>query len=190
MSRKAFTLAEVMVALVVAGLVVTMAYASVQAGLETAARIETAQAGDERETVARLLLARALRHTVPGTIGGEPVFVLQGATSGDELRFRTRGVSEPLGATELWEVSVTPSARGLRLSGFAVDNRARVFNTVLPRIAAVDVRVRGRDFRDSWFETWPVTDRSPAAVSIRFLNADGRPVGSPLAARIGLESNP
>jgi prepilin-type N-terminal cleavage/methylation domain-containing protein len=188
--RRAFTLVEVMVALTVTGLVIAMAYASVQAGLDTAARIETAQAGEERETVARSILVRAFRHAVSGTIGGEPVFVLLDVAGGDELRFRTRGVSEPLGASELWEVSLTPGPQGVRLSGFAVDDRAKSFEAVLPRIAAVDVRVRGRDYRDGWFESWPITDRSPVAVSIRFLSAEGRSVGAGLSTRVGLEGNP
>lgn len=188
--RKAFTLVEVMVALVVTSLVVTMAYASVQAGLDTADRIDGTQSGDERETVARSILSRALRHAVPGAIGGEPVFVLQDAPDGDELRFRTRGVSEPLGATEIWEITLAPAPEGVRLSGFAVDDRARTINSLLRRVTAIDVSVRGRDVRDGWYETWPAPDRSPVVVSIRFLDAQGRQVGTDLTSRVGFEGNP
>ena len=46
MKRNAFTLVEVMVALVVTGLVVSIAYASVQAGLDTSERM-TAASRDE-----------------------------------------------------------------------------------------------------------------------------------------------
>lgn len=190
MKRKAFTLVEVMVALVVTSMVVTMAYASMQAGLDTADRIDVAQSGEERETVARSILSRALRHAVPGGIGGEPVFILKEVGNSDELRFRTRGVSEPLGASEIWEITLTPSGEGVRLSGFAVDAPETTIHALLPRIAAIDVRVRGRDFRDGWFETWPAPDRSPVVVSIRFLDRQRRTVGSDLTTRVGFEGTP
>jgi len=54
----------------------------------------------------------------------------------------------------------------------------------------LSIHVQGRDFRDGWLETWNAPDRSPAAVSISFLNADGRVIGAPLMARVGLEGNP
>ena len=194
MRRNAFTLIEVMVAIVVTGVVVSLAYATMQAGFETSDRLALAQSGDEREIVARSILSRALRHAVPGTIGGSLVFVLrdqsEGTTLGDELRFRTRGVSEPLGASEVWEVSLVPSSEGVHLAAYAVDDTLRSLSAVLPRVRSIDVRVRGRDFRDGWLETWSVPDRSPVAVSIAFLSADNRMIGAPLVARVGLEGNP
>jgi len=188
--RKAFTLIEVMVALVVTGLVVSLAYASIQAGFETSDRLALARSGEEREIVARAILSRAIRHAVPGAIGGEPVFVLRDEAHGDELQFRTRGVSEPLGASEVWEVALHSSPDGVRVFGRALDDPTRTFSGLLPRVRAIDVRVRGRDFRDGWFESWSVPDRSPVAVWIAFLDADGRLVGAPLVARVGLEGNP
>lgn len=192
--RRAFTLIEVMVAIVVTGVVVSIAYATMQAGFETTDRLALAQSGDEREIVARSILSRALRHAVPGTIGGSPVFILrdrsEGAELGDELRFRTRGVTEPLGASEVWEVSLMPLPDGVHLDAYAVDDTVTRFSSVLPRLRSIDIRVRGRDFRDGWLETWSVPDRSPVAVSIAFLAADNRMIGAPLVARVGLEGNP
>lgn len=190
MKRRAFTLIEVMVALVVTGLVVSLAYATLQAGLDTTDRLAVARDGDEREIVARSLLTRALRHAVPGTIGGSPVFVLRDQPQGDELQFLTRGVSEPLGVSELWEISLLQTPEGARIAGHEVGNPARSFASTLRRVANVNVRVRGRDFRDGWLESWSAPDRSPIAVSIEFMNADGRRVGAPLLARVGLEGNP
>lgn len=190
MKRRGFTLLEIMVALVVTGLVVSVAYATLQAGFDTSDRMTNAQEGDEREVVARAMLSSALRHAVPGTIGGEPVFVLRDEPQGDGLRFLTRGVSEPLGASEVWEVSLLPGPLGTQFDGRQVDHPSRSFTTLLRRVHALNVRVRGRDFRDGWLETWNAPDRSPAAVSISFLNADGRVIGAPLMARVGLEGNP
>ena len=190
MKRRGFTLIEIMVALVVTGLVVSLAYATLQAGFDTSERMTNAQLGDEREIVARTMLSNALRHAVPGTIGGEPVFVLLDDARGDGLRFLTRGVSEPLGAGELWEVSLLPGSDGALFGAHQVGNPSRSFTTLLRRVNALSVRVRGRDFRDGWLETWNAPDRSPAAVSISFLHADGRVIGAPLMARVGLEGNP
>jgi prepilin-type N-terminal cleavage/methylation domain-containing protein len=188
--RAAFTLIEVMVALVVTGLVVSIAYASVQAGFETSDRLAAAQSGTERELIARAMLSRAIRHAVPGALGGQPVFLLRNQPLGDELAFRTRGVAEPNGASEVWEVGLISDAEGLRVTGHAADDPSQSFSALLPRIQRVDVRVRGRDFRDGWFEDWPFVDRSPVAVTIAFLDASGRPLGAPLVARVGLEGNP
>jgi prepilin-type N-terminal cleavage/methylation domain-containing protein len=188
--RNAFTLVEVMVALVVTGLVVSIAYASVQAGLETSDRMAAARTGEERERVARALLSRAIRHAVPGAIGGQPVFVLRDQPSGDELIFRTRGVSEPLGAAGVWEVALVQTQDGMRLTGIAVGDSSVTFTTLLPRMRRIDVRVLGRDVRDGWFENWPFMDRSPVAVTIAFMDENGRPIGTPLVSRVGLEGNP
>jgi len=189
-NRRGFTLIEIMVALVVTGLVVSVAYATLQAGFDTSERMTNAQHGDEREVVARTMLSNALRHAVPGTIGGEPVFVLRDDARSDGLRFLTRGVSEPLGASEVWEVSLLPSPEGARFDAHQVGNPSRSFTTLLRRVNAVNVRVRGRDFRDGWLESWNAPDRSPAVVSISFFTVDGRVIGAPLMARVGLEGNP
>ena len=187
MSRRAFTLIEVMVALVVTGLVVSVAYATLQAGLDTSDRLAVARDGNEREIVARSLLTRALRHAVPGTIGGAPVFILRDQARGDELQFLTRGVYEPLGVSELWEISLLQTPEGIRIAGRDLGNPARSFASTLRRVANLNVRVRGRDVRDGWLDSWNAPDRSPVAVSIEFMNADGRRIGAPLTARVGLE---
>jgi prepilin-type N-terminal cleavage/methylation domain-containing protein len=188
--RRAFTLVEVMVALVITGLVVSMAYASVQAGLDTAERLTLAQQGEEREVVARTLLTRALRHALPGTLGGQPVFVLRDQPNGDALAFQTRGVVEPHGASSVWEVSLEPNLQGLRLSGRITDGSGASFSALLRRVRRVDVRVRGRDARDGWFHVWNFPDRSPVAVAITFFDARGQQLGASVTSRIGLEGNP
>lgn len=188
MRRRAFTLIEVMVALVVTGLVVSIAYASLQAGFETSDRLTAARSGEEREIVARALLSRAIRHAVPGALGGQPVFVLRNSPLGDELAFRTRGVGEPNGASEIWDVELINAANGVRFNGRAADAAGRSFATVLPRVQRIDVRVRGRDIRDDWFAEWPFVDRSPVAVMIAFFDSVGR-AGPPLIARVDLEGN-
>jgi prepilin-type N-terminal cleavage/methylation domain-containing protein len=189
MTRRAFTLVEVMVALVISGLVVTLAYATMQAGLETSGRLEVAQSGEEREIVARAIITRAIRHAVPGTIGDRPVFVLRNQPTGDALTFSTRGVGEPNGASAVWEISLDSNGDTVHFRGHAVDDPAQSFSAELPRVHAIDVRVMGRDVRDGWFEDWPFVDRSPVAVNIAFLDATSRMIGAPLVVRVGLQGN-
>ena len=189
MKRRAFTLVEIMVALVVTGLVVSLAYATVQAGLDTAERLTIVQAGEEREAVARTLLATALRHALPGTIGGQPIFVLRDQPDGDELTFRTRGIAAPYGATASWDVALRSSDDGVIITGIATNDTNKSYAARLPRVRRIDVRVMGRDARDGWLTTWDFFDRSPVAVSIAFIDKQGRQIGVPLIARVGLEGN-
>lgn len=186
MRRHGFTLLEVMVALVVTGLVVSMAWAAAQAGLDTEGHLARVRDHEERELVARTMLAGAFRHAVPGTIGGAPVFVLRDGPS-DELTFQTRGVTEPLGASGRWEVTLLAMDAGLLVAGRPMEGDGAAFSVTLPRARAVNVHVRGRDARDGWLESWPAPDRSPAAVRVQFLDDGGRAVGAPLLARVGRE---
>lgn len=189
MRPRAFTLIEVMVALVISGLVISLAYATMQAGFETSDRLATAQGGAEREVVARAMITRAIRHAVGGTIGGQPVFVLRNQSGNDGLIFRTRGVAEPNGASAVWEVSLTSDGEKVHVSGHAANDPEQSFSAALPRVRGLDIHVLGRDARDGWFEDWPFVDRSPVAVSIAFLDSNGRIIDAPLVARVGLEGN-
>ena len=189
MRRQAFTLVEVTVALVISGLVVSLAYATMQAGFETSDRLAAEQSGEEREVVARAMLTRAIRHAVPGSLGGQPVFVVRNHSVGDAITFNTRGVAEPNGASAVWEVSLTSDDEGVRFSGHAVDFPSHSFSAELPRVRGIDIRVMGRDARDGWLEDWPFVDRSPVAITIAFLDAKSRIIGAPLVARVGLEGN-
>jgi prepilin-type N-terminal cleavage/methylation domain-containing protein len=195
MRRRAFTLIEVMVAIVVTGLVVALAYTAAQAGFDTEERTARVRTGSEADAVGRAMIGNALRHALPGIIGGDTVFALEAYRVNDRalvgLRFLTRGVIEPFGATGTWEVTVRPGSEGLRIEGRPVDSRdtAPITGT-LPGVRAIEVRVRGRDARQGWLDAWVSPDRSPAAVAITFLDAAGQSTGAPLVARVGLEDNP
>jgi hypothetical protein len=183
------------VAIVVTGLVVALAYAAAQAGFDTEERTARVRAGSEGDAAGRAMIGDALRHALPGIIGGDTVFALEPRQVNDRtlvgLRFLTRGVTEPLGATGTWEMTVRPGTDGLRIDARPLDARdAAPVVGILPGVRAIDVRVRGRDARQGWLDEWPSPDRSPAAVAITFLDAEGRPTGAPLVARIGLEGRP
>lgn len=197
MKRRAFTLMEVMVALVVTGLVVSLAYAAAQVGFDTNDRLERARDGAEAEAIGRALLSNALRHTLSGVRGGEPVFevseIRDGSRTGDALRFLSRGVVEPHGVTTVWEVSLAGGPDGVRLEARPIErDDVAPLVALLPHARAFDVQVRGRDAREGWLDTWVSPERSPVAVSITWLDAGGHvvPGSAPLIVRIGLEANP
>jgi len=194
--RRGFTLVEVMVALVVTGLVVSLAYVAAQAGFDTDDRIARARDGAESETVGRALIADALRHALPGIRGGPPVFELadaraDGGEGSDSLRFLTRGIAPPHGTSGAWEMWLAPGSRGLLVRARPVEDAAApVVQAELPNVKAIDVRVLSRDSRDGWLSAWNDTERSPVAVSLAFLDRNGRVIGAPLVVRVGLEGNP
>lgn len=188
-ARPAFTLLEVVVALVVTAAVVLLAYGTVAAGTDAGERLARADAGARAEIAARTLLHDALRHAEPGVSGDDTAFVLETATDAagrpaDRLRFFSRGVVPPLGAGGRWAVSaaVTPGA-GLELLAVPADvpNRAAV-RVVVPGVTSVRVRVLARS-GGAWEGAWPTVSAVPAAVLLTFADRAGEPVGPPLVAR-------
>ena len=196
MRRRGFTLVEVMVALVVTGLVVSLAYMAAQAGFDTDERLTRAHEGVESEAVARSLIADGIRHALPGIRGGPAVFEVSEVRTANggvsaALRFLTRGIVSPFGVSGAWEVTLAPGRRGLEIHARATgDAEPGSIDADLPNVASLDVRVLSRDSREGWLHSWSDVERSPVAVSLTFLDRDGRSRGAPLVARVGLEGNP
>lgn len=190
-SRRGFTLLEVLVALVITGLVVSLAYASAQAGFDTGDRLERHRSAGEAEVTARALLVDALRHAVPGVRGGPPVFELadRAGAQGDSLAFLSRGIIPPLGTSSTWLVSLSAGPSGLVLRAREADGAAAVTAELLG-ITALDVRVLGRGSLVAWSDEWNETGAAPQAVSLAFHSASGATVGTPIVVRLGLERTP
>lgn len=193
--RRGFTLLEVLVALVVSGLVVTLAYASAQAGLDTEARLDAHRGGRERAAAIRALLGDALRHQLEGIRGGEAVFVLSDrvATDGqeaDSLTFATRGIVAPYGTSAPWRVDAWRSHDTLRVAARPVDagDATPPVMAALPHVTAFDVQVLGRGLAAGWRGAWPDADVSPDAVALTVQRAAEEPLQ--LVIRRGLERAP
>jgi prepilin-type N-terminal cleavage/methylation domain-containing protein len=190
--RRGFTLVEVIVALSVTALVASLAYATVQAGLDTGERIRALRDGPDAEAAVRDLVSRALRHADHGGPGGGAVFVLVPGPlrAGPRLRFVTRGMETTPGASAAWVMSVGADRAGLLVEAFPMDEdrpplRARLASV---RDLVVQVAPAGPGF--SWRSDWPTPEDAPALVSLTFVGHDGRPRGAPLVARVGLEALP
>lgn len=195
MMRRGFTLIEVMLALFVTALVVTMAYGAMQGGLDTGTRLTAVRAGIEERAGAREVLANALRHAVPGVTGGPPVFELTDSLGPDglphdRLRFLTRGVVPPLGAGDAWAVSVVSDAHVVLDASTTAPREDGRLRGVFRGARGFDVRVLGAGHAARWMDRWDDPGLSPTAVSITFVGADGLPDGPPLVVRSTMETRP
>jgi len=180
--RRAFTLIEVLLALVITGLVVTLAYGTAQAGFDTQARLTEYRVMGESDAVVRSLLSDALRHAVDGVRGGEAVFdltdrSLSDGTPNDSLRFTTRGVVPPLGSSGSWSVEVWSAGGALHLSAYPETNAPGELAPVQAQLTGVrglDVQLLGRGMAAVWRDGWAERDVAPDAISFAVVRDGSR----------------
>jgi prepilin-type N-terminal cleavage/methylation domain-containing protein len=194
MSR-GFTVLEVMVALVVTGVVSLLAFGTLSTALDGEEQLERHRDVAEAQMIVRALLVDALRH--PPEEGGAAMNEMlleiddQVDPRGlpvDALRFRTRGMTHPLGASREWIVELAATPMGLRLLARpGADGDAAPVETLLGGVAGLDVRVLPRIDEPIWSERWESPGRVPAAVALDFLTETGEPASPALVVRAGWE---
>lgn len=195
--RAAFTLVEVMIALVVSGLVASLAYAAAQAGFDTEARVTELRDDVARDGVVRGVLADALRHQVDGVRGGAEVFALHDLVdaegrAADSLTVITRGIESPMGASATWQVVAWRDGDTLRIAGIPLDAGVSTpaFVMALGDVNRFDVQALGRGLAARWQESWPERDQAPDAFALQLAHTDARSSSEPLVVRRGLERAP
>jgi len=191
-NRRAFTLLELIVSIVVAGIIALLAYASASAGFDTRDALERYRTTAEAELRARSLITDAFRHASDEGDAGVPALELldgmdPGGLPADQLTFLTRGVLPPLGASTLWSVMLTPSAKGLSLRAAPVGSSTGAVTARLPNVRGLDVQVMALADQ-AWSSSWPASRQLPAAVRLTLYDASGSTIGSPIVVRLGLES--
>lgn len=194
-SRKGFTLLEVVIALVITGLVVTLAYAAVQGGIDTRDRLTRHRDNTETLVTVRSMIRDALRHAVPGVPGGPEVFSLVNRTSADgraadSIAFLSRGVSAPYGTSSAWRVSVSVDSAGLHFAA-TPDGRSteEAVSATAHGVTGLDVRTVGRGVVSVWTNAWSDPGVAPQAVALAIGDA-GSTSFTPLVARLYLERMP
>lgn len=191
--RRGFTLVEVLVSLVVSGLVVSLAYASLQGGLDTRERLQRHRQDAEAMLALRAMLLEALRHAVPGVAGGPETFMLADRTGpagpADSLAFLTRGIVSPWGTSAAWRVSLSVDVGGLLFVAHpsGASGTAPVLARV-PSVRGLDIRALGRGPLATWATTWPDAALGPQAVTVTITTADQAPMA--IVARMSLERAP
>lgn len=193
MSRGGFTVLEVMVALVVTGVVSLLAFGTLNTALDGEEQLERHRDVAEAQMIVRALLVDALRH--PPEEGGaamnEMLLEIDDRVDPrglpvDALRFRSRGMAHPLGASQEWIVEVAATPMGLRLLARpGADSDAAPVETLLAGVAGLDVRVLPRTDEPIWSERWESPGRVPAAVALDFLTDTGEPASPALVVRSG-----
>ncbi len=190
--RRAFTLLEVIVALTITGLVATIAYAAMQAGIDTSERLAVRQERDEALANARDLVSAAIRHAMPGAPGGPVTFeVVRRASAeaaGDSLVFLTRGVLEPHGTTSAWRAALWTSRDTLHLRATPVSASPLEVAAQIAGIRALRVRSLARGTFARWRDGWDDPATAPAAVSIAYTGSTGTRLVQ--VQRVGLERIP
>lgn len=201
-ARAGFTLIEVMIALVVSGLVASLAYAAAQAGFDTDARVASYRDGLARDGVVRGILSDALRHQVDGVRGGAGVFSLLDRVDAegrdaDSLSIVTRGVESPMGASATWRLDAWREGNTFRIAGASLEGDAGItppFVMSLDDVTAFDVRALGRGLAARWRADWPDADQAPDAFALRLDGvhdgANAAVESEPLVVRRGLERSP
>ena len=181
--RHGFTLLEVLVALVVTSVVVTLAFGSARAGLDVRERLDRVRAEESGATALRETLHDALRHAETGTGLDDTTFVLAPLAGRDLLRVVTRGVRPPLGTGGRWAVAIAVERDTLVLRAAPLDDTPGApLRLVAPGIASAEVRVLDRAGA-AWLDAWERASTPPAAVTVRFLDARGRDALPALVAR-------
>ena len=181
MARRGFTLMEVMIALTVTALVAMLAASALHAGIDVRERIQRHRTTTEAEARATAWLATMLRHAPAPNAVDEPLlhierqaFTTANAENSDALTFLSQGVEAPLGAGEIWRVSLAVHDDGLHVQAVPANpasNRIPL-ETVLPHITAIRVEALdahgGPDNSALWRHDWPLLRTMPTALRLAF----------------------
>jgi prepilin-type N-terminal cleavage/methylation domain-containing protein len=191
--HRGFTLIEIMVALVISGLVASLAYATLQAGIDTSDRLTSRRATSDALASTHALVAAAVRHVVPGVAGGPVTFAVvrrTGATGHvlDSVTFLTRGIIEPYGTSSPWRSTLWISRDTLHFRAAPLTAGSPPVEARVPGIVALSVRALGRGAFADWQEEWSDTGATPVAVALTYTPRAG--AGIAQVQRVGLERAP
>ncbi len=186
MTRRGFTLLEVMIALVIGATVVLLAYATLRGGMDTQERVTRVHDEEETVTILRAMLGDAIRHAITAD-GSDGATGLRLATTADgdvqSLRLTTRGIEPPYGATGAWQLVLHHDSTGVVLDADPLaGTRGAALRLRASSLRAFGVRVLAPT-ETEWRDRWDDGTRLPAAVEIAFLSADARRSGAPLVVR-------
>ena len=164
-----------MIALVVGSVVVVLAYATLNAGVDVQDRVAAAREQNETATALRAMLTDGLRHAVTSNPAGAQGLHSTGDAVGvtSRLTFVTRGVTPPLGGTAPWRMELSADAAGVHLAAVVLDSSraplllsVRGSNTLAVRFLPLD--------DSQWRTEWQDSTRLPIAIEVRFLDRAGR----------------
>jgi prepilin-type N-terminal cleavage/methylation domain-containing protein len=181
-----FTLLEVMIAIVLASIVVLVAYGAAQVSFDVHARLGGALRAQQSARATRELLQDALRNARRAPQAPEDTtFVLQEG----RLSFVAAGAGPPFDPDFDWRITIEPDSSGLALVAVPV-GRAPAAEVVfrLPGVTRWGVQVLAPD-ETRWVREWPATPNMPRAIAITLWNR-AEPVGPPLQLMLTTDATP
>jgi len=191
MTRRGFTLLELMVALALTGVIALLLYGVAAAASDVEARLATSRRAAHAQIGMRALLEDALRNARSAPRPGDPVFRLERRSSArgvpdDRLTFVTRGGFPPLTGDADWRVTVEATPAGLTARAVPLGVRAPAqVATLLSGITGLEIRVQPVG-GGSWTRAWPMPGVFPRAVLLTFWSDSGPAALLPLRVRLPL----
>jgi general secretion pathway protein J len=176
--RSGFTLLELLIALVLTAVAVTIAGSALRTASIAGARVEEHRDTLEQDARLRATLTDMLRHAPASESVDEPLLqIAQDAAGRARLTFLSKGVRPPYGTGDIWRVTVFVSSAGLVLDalpvGASVD--ATALHSVHPGVTTLSVRVleqvpaqTGSIVTAGWRSDWPLNTSRPAMIAFDF----------------------
>jgi len=189
--RAGFTLLELIVALVLAGVVALLVYGASAAAFDTQDRLEERRLALRSVQAWRATLEDALRNARPAPTYQDTAFWLDdrtdiGGRPRDRISFLTAGGLPPLTADSDWRVTVTATEQGLTLLAQPVGALVPARRIVgVPGITGLQVRVREFTPELAWSDTWRFPRLVPRAIELTYWS-DAGPVGPPVRLALPL----
>ena len=179
MSRKGFTLLELLIAIVLAGIVALLVYGAAAVGTDTQLRITEARRGIAANNAFRATLVDALRNARAASYRSEPLLELEDRVDPDglprdRLSFITAGGGPPLTPDSEWAVTLESEGSSLRLLARAVGVvRAPTVVMSLPDATGLDVLLLTPGPFSEWVDYWGSYDPLPRAARLTFWSDSG-----------------
>lgn len=191
-ARRGFTLLEVIIALTLTAVAVTIAASALRAATTARKRVLAHERHDGQWMRFRAQLTDMLRHAPSAESVNEPLLqVTHDALGNATLTFLSTGVRAPFGTGPAWRVTVSAQSGALTLDavpvGRTADDATRLHTVLSGAIdsdttstrAAMRVQLLERAGGLSgaqWRENWPLERARPAAVALTFGDARTAPI--------------
>jgi prepilin-type N-terminal cleavage/methylation domain-containing protein len=178
-ARGGFTLLELLVAIVLAGVLALLVYGAAGAGFDTQERLAESRAATQSARAIHAVLTDALRNARPGARFGDTAFVIEdgraaGGRPADRLSFITSGATPPLTPDVDWRIVLESTGNRTTLTGSPLgmsDPPSVILPT--PGISGLDVRVLPPGARRRWAEGGIAFTEVPRAVEITWWSDTG-----------------
>lgn len=189
--RRGFTLLELIMALVLTAIAVTMASAALRTATVARERVAAHRDTMERDVRFRAMLTDMLRHPPSAESVDEPLLSIlstqnPAAKGSGRLVFLSKGVRAPYGTGTTFRVTLDVVNDGLVLEAepIGASGDRTTLRTLLPGVSALTVRVLEARVGQTtgaaassggWRTDWPLAQMRPAAIALNLAATEPRP---------------